>query len=401
MTRTTVEILDSNFNLVTFVKSFIPLDKTDTILTYSKELSDFGTARFRISAYDTDFANIGDITTPLLYHVRIRRGETVVWQGAIVENPMRTKDFIEVVAVEYIWFLSKILITRSSINPGNGVADKIYRIFNTANGSTTMAQAVTDIMNETIARFQSTNHVLSSLTLGTVENPNFPPNMSDGNTPPKALTGPWHFGDGVTAPSLQFEFNTVLYVLQSFGVYTFADFEIDENLQFNFKSFLGNDHHYDVNFVYGRQGNMVDFNVSRLGQRMVNDLWGLAVDPSGAYLHSEQPDITSIQSLGLLEAVAAYGDVKDQATLDARTAAELPLVDTPDSSANTYVLSEKAYPLGVYDVGDIVTININTPAVSYNQVDRIVGLTVGLNSTGRELTTVQTNKPRPGEYGAA
>lgn len=478
MPETRVEILDSSFNLLTEIKSFIPLNKGGDILHYSKELSDFGQCTFRVSSYDPLFTDVGDIFDPHHYHVRVVRGSATVWQGAIIENPRRTKDFVEVVAVEYVWYLGKITLSRSSVDPsgagktakpttfsmsgslatitfssfpssitpiangtillsgfnpagingtwpvtavaGNTVtaqldanytettmgtatfSNGIFRVFN----SGTMADAVTDIMNEVITAWGGSNHALKSVAIGTIENPNYPPNMTDGSNPPKALSGGWTFGNGLSAdssgyirPSLQFDFTSVLDVLKSFGAYTYADFNIDENLKFNFKKFLGNDSHTDVNFVFGKQGNAIDFNITRFGQRQANHLWGIATDPNGVILHADQTNEPSIATDGVLEEVMGFTDIKDQATLNARLAAELPLVETANSSANTIVLSEKAYPLGVYDVGDIVTVKVNNTAVQYTEIARIVGVSVSLHKTGRETTTVQTNKPLPWQYG--
>lgn len=394
MAQTRIEILDSDLNVLTRIKSPYPLNKSEVILRYSKELSNFGVCRFRVSSYDTMFSQLGDILVPHSNHVRIVRGNTTVWQGAIIENPQRTKDYIEVTAVEYIWYLGKKLINRSSNDPVTGTANGLYRIFS----SGTMAAAVTAILNETIASFANTNHALSALSLGTVENPDYPPNMTNANG--AKLTGAWSFGDGSAAPKLTFDFHSVLYVLQSMGIYSYGDFNIDSSMTFNFKKFFGNNHQYDVNFVWGQQGNAVDFNITRLGQRQVNDLWGVAVDSDGKILHQEQSDQTSIKANGFLEQVVAYSDIKDQATLNARVQAELPLISTAEGSANTILLSEKAYPLGVYDIGDIVTIKVDHTAVQYQEISRIVGITVDLHSTGRELTTVQTNKPLPWQYGA-
>lgn len=394
MTR--VEILDSSRNMITWVHSFVPLDSSGIILRYSKELSDFGTATFRISNYDTVFAQYGDIFVPHVNHIRIRRGGVIVWQGAVVENPMRTKDFVEVVAVQYIWYLGKLLVNRSSADPTGANNPGVYRIFN----SGTMDTAVTAVINESIARYASTTHPLANMTVGDIENPNYPPNMTDGNVPPNPLTGPWMFGNGIAGPSLQYDFHSVLYVLQTFGIYSYADFEIDENLVFNFKQFLGNDIHYDVNFVYSEHGNAVDFNATRLGVRQTNNLWGIAVDPNGVIFHANSTDTNSIQEV-LLEQVLPFNDVKDQATLNARTAAELPLVSTADSSSDTITLSEKSIPLGSYDVGDIVTVKIESAGVNYDEIRRIVGLTVSLHNTGRELVAVQHHVPLDWQFGTS
>lgn len=397
MTTTVVQILDSSLNHVADIKSLVPIDKAGNIVQYSKELSDFGQCKFRVSTYDPSIAALGDIVQPHRFHVRIMRGGVNVWQGAIVQNARRNKDFIEVTAVEYVWYLGKILINRTATDPNDSTSKtNIFRIFN----SGTMAAAVTALMNETIAKYSGTGHALSSMTLGTIENPNYPPNMTNGTSPATSLTGPWSFGNGVAAPMLTYDFHSVLYVLKSFGAYTHADFNIDSSLRFNFKSFLGSNKRYDVNFVFDRQGNVADFNITRLGQRQANILWGVAVDSGGRFLIQSQSDQASVTTNGILEDVVTYTDIKDQATLNARVLAELPFLSTASGSADTFVLNETSYPLGVYDIGDIITARVNHVGVTYNQVMRIVGITVNLHNTGTELTHVQLNTPQPWQYGA-
>ena len=387
-----IEILNNSLQKITEVKDPLPLDGKGTILRYSRELSDFGQCTFRISAFDTLWTTFGDIAQPLKYHVRIRRNGTIVWQGAIIENPRRTTQFVEVVAAEYLWFLSKVLINRSSIDPSTGAADNIYRIFN----SGTMAQAVTNIMNETLSNL-GTNSILSGMTLGTIQNPNFPPNMTD--SAGAAVTGPWTFSTNL---QLTYDFNNVLYVLKSFGVYSYADFYIDNSLVFNFESFVGNDLHYDVNFKFAKKNsNIIDYNLPRLGERMVNHLYGIATDTNGKVLCQDKRDDTSITNYGLLEGVAAYSDIKDTNILTARVVAELPLISTPVDTNAIVVLNETcAMPLGVWGIGDIVNVSVHNNGITFDQTRRIVGASVSLNSTGREFTTVQTNIPLSWQYGS-
>lgn len=391
-----IEILDNSLNKLAVVKNPLPLDKGGTILRYSKELSDFGQCTFRISAFDTFWSQNGDIVQPHKNHVRIRRNGAIVWQGAIIANTKRNKQFIEVVAAEYEWYLGRILINRTSNNPATGQADAIYRIFATGGMNT----AVTTIMNETIANIKGANskHILSTMTVGTVENPNFPPNMTDATG--AALTGAWTFSANL---QLTYDFTDVLSVLKAFGIYSYADFYIDSNLVFNFKKFVGNDRHYDVNFVFTKKNsNIVDYNLPRLGQRMANSLYGIATNTQGQVLNSPQTDQASITEYGLMQGVAAYADIKDQGILNARTQAELPLVSTPDETNAIVVLNETAaYPLGVWDIGDIVNIQVTNNGVDFNEVRRIVGVTVQVNDTGREFTTVQSNIPLPFQYGSS
>lgn len=389
MTKTVVEILDSSLNKVAEIRNLYPLNKQGMILRYSKELSDFGQCSFRVLSNDTFFNTLGDILKPHVYHVRIKRGSAYVWQGAIVDNPQRTKDFIEVTAFEYEYYLDKILVNRSSLNPATGTADNNFRIFS----SGTMAAAVTAIINEATANF-GTHHPLDSMTIGTVENPNYPLGFVDANN--VALTGAWNFSSFIT---LQFDYMSVYYVLKSFGAYVNCDFTIDNNLAFQFKKFLG-DKNNPMTFEYGRNKNVVDYNVPRLGRRMVNSLWGIGTDGNGKILSKNVPDTTSVNTYGILEDVVGFSDVKDNNFLLTRINQDLQFVATPDSAPINVLLNEKGYPLGQYDIGDLITVKINDNIINYQQVRRIVGITVNLHNTGRELTTVQTNQPRPEDISA-
>jgi len=392
-----VEILDKSLNKLAEVRNPYPLDQKGTVLTFSKELSDFGQCKFRISAFDDLLTQYGDIIQPHQNHVRIRREGRVVWQGAIIDNPKRSSQFIEILAAEYEFYLSKILIKRSSNNPATGTADGVFRIFN----SGTMAAAVTAVMNETIALLDvstNTSSILSGMTLGTVENPNYAPNMTDSTG--AALSGAWNFSTNL---QLTYDFQTVLYLLKSFGIYSYADFYIDNSLVFNFEKFVGNDRHYDVNFVFKQHNsNIIDYNLPRLGGRMANDIFGIATDTNGAILHKEHSDQASITANGLMQGTAAYADIKDNGILDARVQAELPLVSTPDETNAMVVLNESsAYPLGIWDIGDIVNISVTNKGVSFNEPRRVVGISVEVNDTGKELTTVQSNKPLPFQFGSS
>jgi hypothetical protein len=392
-----IQILDLSLNVIAEVLDPYPINKNGDILQYSRELSDYGQCKFRISAFDAMLTQYGDIIKPHQYHIRLRRNGQIVWQGAIIENSKRTKDYIEIVAAEYLFYLDKGLVNRSSNDPATGTANQVFRIFNSGG----MDTAVTAMINETIATLKTAtngNAILANMTVGTIENPNFPPNMTDNLG--AALTGAWTFSTNL---QLTYDFQTIYYILKSMGVYSYADFQVDNSLVFNFKKFLGNDHHYDVNFTFTKHNsNIIDYNLPRLGQRMVNDLTGIATDTNGVILHKEQTDQNSISTYGVMQGVAAYADVKDQGLLNARTQAELPFIATPDETNIMLVLNETAaYPLGQWDIGDLVTVAVTNNAVSFNDIRRVVGATVVVHSTGRELTTVQTNKPLPFQYGSS
>lgn len=391
MTTTVVEILDKSLTKVGEIKNLYPLNKQGMILRYSKELSDYGQCTFRVRSNDPLFTDLGDILIPHTYNVRIKRGGTTVWQGVIVDNPQRTKYFVEVTAYQYLYYLDKILIRRSSNNPATGNADDLYRIFD----SGTMSSAISTLITQAASDFGSP-HPLSALTTGTIDNPNYPLGFTDSNGVSK--TGAWNFSSTV---QLQYDFHTPYYVINQFGVYTHCDFEITDSLVFNYETFLGNKQNSIV-FNYGNnsKGNIVDYNVPRLGKRMVNDVWGVATDVNGTIYHLDQSDSASIKAYGKLEAVNGYKDVNDKNFLSQRVKEDLFFTKDFDSAPINILVDERGYPLGQYDVGDIVTIVIKDNIIDYNQRRRIVGVTVNLHSTGRELTTIQTNEARPEDLSA-
>lgn len=394
MVKTVVEILDTSLNKIAEVRNLYPLTKNQMVLRYSKELSTYGFCMFRISTHDPLFTTYGDIVLPHKYHVRVKRGNYIVWQGAIVDNPIRNKDFVEVKAAEYEFYLNKVLINRTSkvgygeVSPAADIGLH-YRIFS----SGTMDAAVTALINEAKAAFGS-SHILNNLTLGTIENPNYPLNYSTASG--VALTGPWNFSSDVV---LQFDYQSVLYALKAFGIYAEADFQVTTALQVNFKKFLGNKQS-NMSFEYGARGNIVNYNSPRLGSNMINDYFGIATAPDGTVLHSEKVDSTSKNTYGLMQGAVAFSDVKDQNALSARLAQDLYLVKDPIDSPLNLILDENGYPLGQYDIGDIVNVKIKDGAINYAAVKRIVGITVNLHGTGRELTTLQTNTPKQKDLAA-
>ena len=379
---TQVEIYNSSNEKVTTLKNLYPLNQEGMILRYSKELSDFGMCRFRVATQDNMLEELGDFLVPHQYHVRIKRDNRDVWRGVITDNKRRNKDYIEVEAKEYLYYLSKILIRRDTESSA-GDGQKFYRVFD----SGTMASAVSTIISQAATDFGD-NHIINGMTAGDVDNPNYPDGFKDAEGDP--LTGAWSFTGDVVAT---FDFHTALYVLRAFGIYSNFDFELNHDLEFNFKKRIGN-MNLGITFSYGTQGNIVDYELPRYGARMANDLIGIAATDQGTLFHAKQTDTASVNTFGLLQEVAAYSDVKNKNLLNTRLAEELRFIKNPEVSPVNLVLNENAYPLGQYDIGDTVYVKIKDHNIDYSAPRRIVGITVSLHNTGREMTVVQTNEPR-------
>lgn len=390
-TRTEIHlgtVSGSTFTLKAIVKNPYPINRKGDILRYSRELSDYGECKFRVSTKDPMLSS--DILQPHVYHVRIKRGTETVWSGAIVDNTERNKNYIEVVAVEYDYYLDKVLIRRdASVTAGDGKEN--YRTFT----SGTMAAAVTSVVNSAKTDFGST-HPLAGMTVSSanIQNPNYPAGFKGSTGQP--LTGGWNFSSFIT---LQFDYHSAYYVLKAFGLYANCDFEVDEDLVFYFKPFIGNKN-TGVTFEYGTRGNIVDYNTPRLGRRMVNNLWGIAADTSGKVLHVNQSDSVSRNTYGLLQKADAFADVKDTNFLKTRVNETLQFLKTPDDSPINIILDERSYPLGQFGLGDIVTVKIKDNIIDYNKPRRIVGITVTLHNVGKETITLQTNSPRAADVGA-
>ena len=385
-TRTVVEILNKDLEKVAEIRNLYPINRDGYVLRYSRELSDYGKCKFRVSTKDPIFNEMGDILEPHAYHVRIRRGEEVVWQGAIVDNTERNRNFVEVEAAEYLFYLDKILIRRDKDKPDTDEDESNFRLFS----SGTLADAVQSVVTQAKADF-GPDHPLAGLTIGTIENPNFPNNFVKADGSP--LTGAWTFSsDNI---SLQFDYHTALYVIKAFGIYSSADFELTRNLTFNFKKLLGQ-RISGLTFSYRTVGgNIVDYNTPRYGKRMANQIIGIAADDEGKVLHDSTAgrDAASIKKYGLMQEPRAFSDVKHRNALAARLKEESRLVANPEESPVNIVLNEKAYPLGVYGIGDIVWVDIQDNVISYKKERRIVGITINLHDTGREMVTIQTNRP--------
>lgn len=378
-----VQVLDSSLVPLTEIKSFYPLDSSGNFLEYVDKLSAWGKCRFRVATHDAALVQFGNIFEPFKYHIRIYRANVLVWCGVIVTNPRRTKRYIEIEARTYLYLLTKVLVKRdASVAPGDGKDN--YRTLS----SGSMSTAVTNIINEAKADAIS-GSIMSQITLGTIENPNFPSNYTkaDGT----ALTGAWAFSDDMT---LQFDYRDIFYVLSSLAMYPACDFEVTKDLIFNFKQFIGNKQ-TDILFEYAEHGSITDYNAPLNGDRMANDLTGVAADFGNQILHSQKADDASVQEYGRIQGVAAYIDVKNQNALRSRLVEELRLTSKPDSELHV-TLNDKAYPLGQYGLGDVVRIKVKDRIIDVDQLRRIVGIDVYVDGTAQETVRLITNKPKEG-----
>lgn len=379
-----VYVLNASRQRITQLKNLVVFDDEGNILKYAKQLSGYGYCKFRIGKNDPVFTQHGNILSPYKYGVQVVRGKTIVWQGLIVNNPHRRRNYIDVQAFGYLFRWKKLQINHDAeVKPGDGLDN--YRTFRTG----TMAAAVTALFNEGKAKAGGAD-IAASFTIGTIENPLFPHNFTKENGSP--LTGDWVFSDDIT---LQFDYKSILYAWQSFGIYANCDMEITDNLQFNFKSYIGN-RNSNIVFKYGQHGNILDYDVPLRGERTTNDLIGIAADIEGNVLHLPQRDEASIAELGLLQDAEGFLDAKDRNSLQVRLSEEMRFRGRPDSAINI-VLNEKAYPVGIWGLGDTISVDVRDGIIDVQEARRVTAYSIAVHNTGKELVTVETNPERPGQ----
>lgn len=368
-----IDILTKTQEYVATIRNLVPIDNKGNILQYISRLSDIGEAKFRVQTKDPIFTNEGDIIKPYSNHVRIKRYGVTVWQGVIVNCPKRNKNFIEVQARSYLYLLDKILIRQDTDNQNE-------RNFKTGQMSTAISSLITDAKADNSIQ-------LSSLTTGTIENPTFPDGYVDSTN--NSIAGQqWDFNK----IPLKFDFRTVLYVIRAFGMYSNCDYEITNDMVFNYKKYIGNKQP-ELVFFYGEYGQIDDYDLPLDGESTVNELHGIAADNSFNILHKWQTDTASVGTYGKLQDVAAYGDVKNSNLLATRLLEELGLNSTPDAEIHV-VLNDRAYPLGQYGVGDTVTIRVKDHAIDVDEPRRITTISCLVADNGNDMIKLITNKPR-------
>lgn len=376
-----VEILDKNRNPITVVREFVEIDKQHNYLDYTKRLSQWGTAKFRVGTKDPALTSLGITFMPFMYHIRISRFDVVVFQGILYNVPHRNKLWIEIEAVSYMWLLDHRRIKHDAETVAGDGKDN-YRTLSTG----TMQSYLTSFITET-ATYNPAS-ILAGMTVGTIENPSFPAGYTKASGAP--LTGAWTFSSDMI---LQFSYVSVYYVISQLALYGISDFELTTGLVFNFKKFLGNKQ-TNLMFEYGQYGNIEDFDVPYIGKSMANDIIGVAATPDGKIIHTQKTDNASTGIYELLQATAAYKDIKDKNALNTRIGESLRYSNTPEGDISI-LLNDSAYPLGTWDVGDQVTIKVGLGAISYLKEKRIVGYDIKVNLNGKESIYLHTNDPRP------
>lgn len=378
-----VEVLDANLNPVGLLKEFPP-NSGDVWLTYGKTLSNYAKARFRVATRDP-FVARGDVLVPYHNHIVIRRGGKVVWQGIVVNNPSRNKNYIEVEAYDYLYLLSKVLIQQDT-----APKDTNFKQID----SGTMASTITTLITQAAAN-APTGSIIKKIVPGQIDNPSFPQGFVDA-TGKDLSNQPWTWSSNFL---IKYDYQDTLYVIESLSVYCQFEFELvwnGANLVFNFKKDLGQNRPGLVfDFRTLGPGTLDDFDVPLNGDRMANHLIGTAADNNFQVLKVDQSDTASIAKYGQVDGIAAYKDVKNSSLLKQRVAEELRIVADP-SSAIKLLAKPSVYPIGTFNLGDRVTVFIDHYGVQVNEVRQVVGYEVDVHLTGYEQIKLTTNIPRAG-----
>lgn len=376
-----IEILNNSLTRVAVIRNTPELDKAGYWLMFTSRLSAWGECRFRVGTKDPLFTATGDIFKPFKYHVRIKRFGVVVWQGVIVDNPHRTRNYVEILAYEYLYLLDRVPVRHDA---ADGAGAENYRALR----SGTIASFITAMLVEAKTDMGAP---ITNMTTGTIDNPSFPADFKDANG--TALTGTWTFSD---AFQMKFDYQSVYYVIEQLANVAQFDFELTKDFQFNFRTRLGSNKR-ELVFRYGTRGNIEDYDAPRSGKGMANYITAIAADNEANILHVDEMDTASVGEYGKIWAPAAYADVKNINVLRTRVREELRYSKDPAPEIHAFVDPRKSYPLGQYVVGDTVTYDIQDHVISVREARRIVGIDVKVHTTGKEQVRHVTNIPRDGQ----
>jgi len=239
----------------------------------------------------------------------------------------------------------------------------------------TMSSMITTLMNEGISRG---NSPIAGVTLGTIDNPVYP---WDGTTP-------WTFSD---VYQFKLVYSNLFSAINTFSDVTRADWNIDYNGVFNFKQQIGADR-TDVAFKYGKGGNVVAFDSPLDGSNMVNDFMLIAQSQDGSNLVKSPKNDTSTYSLyGDLWGVKGISDMISQNFSDQKAQHIFNLNKSFDTQL-FLDLAGNAMPVGSWDLGDKVNVDIQDGPISFNKKVRIIGWKTTVSDLGVERTQLITNQ---------
>jgi hypothetical protein len=352
-------IYDRAGTKLAYVKNLVPLD-SGKVLTFSDYLSSYGELRFRIQTKDPIAEK--NILNPYQNEIKLYRDNKEVWAGVIVNCPHRNSRFIEVEAYTYAWLFKKVQVEHSSATP-------YYREFN----SGTIASNITTIFNEGKNRSSSP---ISDLTIGTIENPNYPWENTS-----------WTFTINIM---VRYEWADMFQVINSLADMSNADWYVTKDKVFNFVVQAGRDRN-DVSLRFGRGGNVEDYDSPLDGTNMVNDLYASSLDKDGSnIIHSNKSDTSTYSDYGRLFGSMIFSDHLSQEMLENRTKILLNLNKKPNTEISLQ-LNDKALPFGVYELGDLVNVEIKDGPINEFQKRRVIGWKVELLNNGVEQVSIITN----------
>lgn len=357
-------IYNTSGHKVAYIKNLVPLDGTK-VLEFSDYLSSYGNLKFRVQTKDPVLTT--NILEPYKYEVKLYRNQKLVWAGPIVNNTKRNHQFIEVECKTYAWLMTKVQVVNATTED-NGYSYSDYK-------TGTMATAVTDAFNSGKG-FSSSP--IASFTIGEITNPNYPWEPATA----------WTFTDTI---KMRFEYPSLFGFISSLANVSNADFTVSAEKVFNFKPVIGDSRH-DVALVFGRGGNIADYDSPLGGETMANDIIVSSYNESGAkIINKSQQDSALFADYYRLWESQLYNEQISEQVLNERAKRSLAISKIPNAQIDL-ILNENALPFGTYNLGDYVLVNINDGVIDYDKERRIIGWKVAVYSNGVERATLVTSE---------
>ena len=310
------------------------------------------------------------------YYVLIERNGTVVFRGEIDEMPPAdtkggSNDSLG--AMDRIAFRAshKLDQARNIVVTPDADSALYIRSFDDVSVGT----AVQTLMTEAIGK---SNSPLSDVTIGTIENP-----YNEQGEEIKITL------------AQQFEAYDTLTVIDALAYVSNADYWLDENNTFNFVRYKGQEQPNAIfRLHFGESGNNLSSIKVNINKReMANKVIVYGAGTGTEVKFGEATDTAHQTKYGLKEKLVPRRLLDTDDVVDAYAKSKLDELTAPGNVV-VFTPTQQHEPLLGFDLGDIITVDVNWFIYKFIKKLRVEGITTYLNQEGSEFFSYNLSVPK-------
>lgn len=332
-------------------------------ISLTRVLSSVGELVFTIPKEDPKFSLLSGLKS----HLKVVRNGTVIWKG--------NYDFLRENLDSYVIFGStyEALMDYYLVVPDAPSTSTVRKF----TGKKIATEIIQVLFNEVTAL--SNSLLAFPFSMGTLENPYTPSTTTE------------------MTVNMEFEYDTLLDVVQRGAYAGGADFEITTEKVLNFYRRKGaNKPNIVLHLKDLEPSNIRDFQKDTDFRRIGNDIYAFGVGVGVNFLKANSADATSQSSYGLVQRnLGIPKNLVDQATLNKLVADQINLVKSPPSLTTPKVMPSGFDLFNGWDLGDNVYIDIDHGGTLVTEYQRVIGVQLAYANNGAESIFVYLDFVRP------